>query len=172
MRRALRRARDGVTLDRAEAVVLLAARGDDLADLMTAAGGVRDAGLLRAGRPATVTYSPKVFVPVTRLCRDRCHYCTFVTTPGALRKEGLQPFLTLDEVLAIAREGAELGCAEVLFSAIAPRTAGRRHVVGSTRRVTTRPWPTCAPWRLRCLRRPGFFRISIPGSCPGRNSAG
>ena len=116
MRRALRRARDGVTLDRAEAVVLLAARGDDLADLMTAAGGVRDAGLLRAGRPATVTYSPKVFVPVTRLCRDRCHYCTFVTTPGALRKEGLQPFLTLDEVLAIAREGAELGCAEVLFT--------------------------------------------------------
>ena len=54
------------------------------------AARVRDAGLVAAGRPATVTYSPKVFVPVTRLCRDKCHYCTFVTTPGQLRAEALR----------------------------------------------------------------------------------
>jgi len=116
MRRALRRARDGVTIDRAEAAVLLAARGADLTDLMQSAAAVRDAGLIQAGRPGVVTYSPKVFIPVTRLCRDRCHYCTFVTTPGALRKSGEQPYLSVDEVVAIAREGAALGCKEALFT--------------------------------------------------------
>ncbi len=116
MRRALRRATDGVTLDRAEAAVLLAARGDDLAALMAHAASVRDAGLVQAGRPSVITYSPKVFIPVTRLCRDRCHYCTFVTTPGGLRREGVEPYLSVDEVLAIAREGAALGCTEALFT--------------------------------------------------------
>ena len=64
--------------------MLLAARGEDLARLTAVAARVRDAGLEAAGRPRTVTYSPKVFIPVTRLCRDRCHYCTFVETPGQL----------------------------------------------------------------------------------------
>ena len=45
---------------------------------------MRDAGLLAAGRPGVITYSRKVFIPVTRLCRDRCHYCTFATTPNRL----------------------------------------------------------------------------------------
>ncbi len=116
MRRALRRARDGVALDLVETEVLLHARDDDLAELMGSAARVRDAGLAAAGRTGTVTYSPKVFVPLTRLCRDRCHYCTFVTVPGRLAAAGEEPYLSPDTVLAIAREGAEAGCAEALFT--------------------------------------------------------
>src|SRR4051794_2071795 len=112
MRRALRRARDGVTLDVPEATVLLAAEGADLADLMASAARVRDAGLAAADRPATVTYSRKVFIPLTRLCRDRCHYCTFATTPNRLPA----PYLSPDEVLEIAQQGAALGCKEALFT--------------------------------------------------------
>ncbi|GJF32505.1 FO synthase [Kitasatospora sp. NE20-6] len=116
LRRALRRARDGVALDRAEAAVLLQARGDDLRDLCGSAARVRDAGLAAAGRPGVVTYSRKVFIPLTRLCRDRCHYCTFVTVPGKLRRAGEGMFLSPDEVLDIARAGAAQGCKEALFT--------------------------------------------------------
>ena len=59
-----------------------------------------------------ITYSRKVFIPLTRLCRDRCAYCTFVTVPGRLSA----PFLSPDEVLKIARDGASLGCKEALFT--------------------------------------------------------
>ncbi|MFD0570623.1 bifunctional FO biosynthesis protein CofGH [Kitasatospora gansuensis] len=116
MRRALRRARDGVALDVAEAAVLLRARGGDLADLCATAARIRDAGLAEAGRPGVITYSKKVFIPLTRLCRDRCHYCTFVTVPGKLRKDGHGLYLSPDEVLEIARQGAALGCKEALFT--------------------------------------------------------
>ena len=116
MRRALRRARDGVALDRSEAAVLLQARGADLADLCASAARVRDAGLAGVGRPGVITYSRKVFIPLTRLCRDRCHYCTFVTVPGRLRRAGEGMFLSPDEVLDIARAGAEQGCKEALFT--------------------------------------------------------
>ncbi|MEE2034522.1 bifunctional FO biosynthesis protein CofGH [Rhodococcus chondri] len=116
MRRALRRARDGVTLNVDEAAVLLQATGSDLDDLCASAARVRDAGLLAAGRPGSVTYSRKVFVPITRLCRDRCHYCTFVTVPGKLRAAGEGMYLEPDEILDIARRGAELGCKEALFT--------------------------------------------------------
>jgi FO synthase len=112
IRRALARARDGKTLDPAEAAVLLQARGDDLTTLLGHAARVRDSGLAAAGRPGVITYSRKVFIPLTRLCRDRCAYCTFVTVPGRLTA----PFLTPDEVLQIARDGAELGCKEALFT--------------------------------------------------------
>jgi len=112
MRRALRRARDGVALDETEAAILLRARGDDLADLAASAARVRDAGLRDAGRPGTITYSPKVFIPLTRLCRDRCHYCTFATVPHRLAA----PYLGIDEVVEIARQGAAAGCAEALFT--------------------------------------------------------
>ena len=112
MRRALRRARDGAALDVTEAGVLLQATGDDLVDLCASAARVRDAGLATAGRPGVVTYSRKVFIPLTRLCRDRCHYCTFVTVPGRLPAAYLAP----DEVLDIARKGAALGCKEALFT--------------------------------------------------------
>ena len=65
LRRALRRVRDGVALDVTEASVLLAARGEELDELLAAASRVRDAGLADAGRPGVVTYSRKVFVPVS-----------------------------------------------------------------------------------------------------------
>lgn len=112
VRRALRRATEGRTLDVTEAAVLLGARGDDLDALLAAASAVRDAGLLAAGRPGVVTYSKKVFIPLTRLCRDRCHYCTFATVPHRLPAA----FLDRDEVLAIAKEGAAQGCKEALFT--------------------------------------------------------
>jgi FO synthase len=115
-RRALARAERGAALDLAEATVLLAARDEDLDRLCAAAARVRDAGLAAAGRPAVVTYSPKVFIPVTRLCRDRCHYCTFVETPGQAGRDGRAPYLSPDEILDIARRGAELGCLEALFT--------------------------------------------------------
>ena len=67
---------------------LLQARGDDLTALSATAARIRDAGLEAAGRPEVITYSRKVFIPLTRLCRDTCHYCTFVTVPGRLRRDG------------------------------------------------------------------------------------
>jgi len=116
MRRALHRAGQGVALDPAEAEVLLQARGDDLVALSAIAARLRDAGLEQAGRPGVITYSRKVFIPLTRLCRDRCGYCTFVTVPGKLRREGHGMYLSPDEVLDIARKGAALGCKEALFT--------------------------------------------------------
>jgi len=61
---------------------------------------------------ARMTYSPKVFIPLTRLCMDVCHYCTFATTPSQLDA----PYLTPEQVLEIAREGAAAGCKEALFT--------------------------------------------------------
>lgn len=68
--------------------------------------------LREQGWGTRVSYSRKVFVPLTQLCRDVCHYCTFAKTPSRLAKS----YLTTDEVLRIAREGAALGCKEVLFT--------------------------------------------------------
>src|SRR6476469_5207268 len=112
MTRALARARDGKALDLDEATILLGARGEDLEALCAAAARVRDQGLVDAGRPGTVTYSRKVFIPLTRLCRDRCHYCTFATSPAKVPA----PYLSVEEVLQIARDGAALGCKEALFT--------------------------------------------------------
>ncbi|KQS66124.1 bifunctional FO biosynthesis protein CofGH [Modestobacter sp. Leaf380] len=135
VRRAVVRAERGVRLDALEAETLLHARGlapgEPLDRLLTAASRVRDAGLASAGRPGVLTYSRKVFIPLTHLCRDRCHYCTFVTTPGQLRAEGKAPFLSPDEVLAVARAGAELGCKEALFT-LGDRPEDR--------------WPVAAEW--------------------------
>ncbi|MCE2947898.1 MAG: 5-amino-6-(D-ribitylamino)uracil--L-tyrosine 4-hydroxyphenyl transferase CofH [Betaproteobacteria bacterium] len=64
------------------------------------------------GHGRRITYSRKVFIPLTRLCRDVCHYCTFATSPHALPA----PFLFEDEVLAIARAGRDAGCDEALFT--------------------------------------------------------
>lgn len=121
LRRVLRRARDGVALNVDEAAIAMTARGEDLADLCTSAARVRDAGLESAGRRGAtgrlpVSYSRKVFIPVTHLCRDTCHYCTFVTVPGKLRAEGKGMFMEPDEILEVARQGAELGCKEALFT--------------------------------------------------------
>jgi FO synthase len=112
MRRSLARAHDGKALDEAEALVLLGARGADLERLFVSATRVRDAAMVVAGRPGVVTYSRKVFIPLTRLCRDRCHYCTFATVPQRVPA----PYLSPDEVLDIARAGAAQGCKEALFT--------------------------------------------------------
>ncbi|MCW6004850.1 bifunctional FO biosynthesis protein CofGH [Micromonospora sp. CPCC 205371] len=112
LRRALRRAGDGKALDVDEAATLLAARDEALDELLAITGGIRDAGLRDAGRPGVITFSKNVFIPLTRLCRDRCHYCTFATVPHRLPAA----FLERDEVLDIARAGAAHGCKEALFT--------------------------------------------------------
>ncbi|MEA2348544.1 MAG: synthase [Thermoleophilaceae bacterium] len=115
-RRALRRARDAVALNTAECTELLHLRGEALDELCATAAAVRDVGLRDLGRPAAITYSPKVFIPLTRLCRDRCHYCTFVANPGALKSQGVGLFMPPEEVLDLCRRGAALGCKEALFT--------------------------------------------------------
>ena len=121
LRRVLRRARDGVALNVDEAAIAMSARGADLADLCTSAARVRDAGLESSGRRGPsgrlpISYSRKVFIPVTHLCRDQCHYCTFVSVPGKLRAQGMGMYMEPDEILDVARRGAELGCKEALFT--------------------------------------------------------
>ena len=64
------------------------------------------------GRNRIVTYSRKVFIPLTQMCRDVCHYCTFAKTPSKLAS----PYLSLDQVLDIARQGVAAGCHEALFT--------------------------------------------------------
>jgi FO synthase len=79
----------------------------ELSQLMADAARLRDRGHGRL-----ISYSRKVFIPLTRLCRDVCHYCTFAETPHAGRPSYLSP----DDVLAIARAGAAAGCTEALFT--------------------------------------------------------
>lgn len=93
-----------------EVAQLLSATGADLEALCAVAAGIRDRAT------STITYSPKVFIPVTRLCRDRCHYCTFASDPASLRREGHAPYLEIDEAVAIAARGAQAGCAEALLT--------------------------------------------------------
>jgi FO synthase len=64
------------------------------------------------GHGRLVTYSPKVFIPLTKLCRDVCHYCTFAHPP----RRGARAYMSIDEVLAVARAGAAAGCREALFT--------------------------------------------------------
>jgi FO synthase len=101
----LTRARKGRGIDRD--VALLLDESASLDDLLEAATHVR-----QAGKGAVVSYSKKVFIPLTTLCRDYCSYCTFRKDPG-------QPgahFMTPEEVLALAEQGRRTGCKEALFS--------------------------------------------------------
>jgi FO synthase len=106
-RRALARAEAGKALSVEEVEALLAARGDQLERLMGIAASLRD-----LGHGDVVTYSPKVFIPLTMLCRDHCHYCTFAKPPAKLD----HPFLTPEEVVTLARAGGAMGCKEALFT--------------------------------------------------------
>src|SRR5580704_12165092 len=95
----------GHRLTETEALAL--AESVELPVLMETAASLRDAGHGRA-----VSYSRKVFIPLTQLCRDVCHYCTFAHAP----RRGERAYLSRDEVLAIARAGAAAGCKEALFT--------------------------------------------------------
>lgn len=90
-----------------EALALAAARGDEMEAVLAAAAALRD-----RHKGKTVTFSPKVFIPLTNLCRDFCSYCTFRRAPG----EPGAKIMTVDEVLEVVRHGKRLGCTEVLFS--------------------------------------------------------
>ena len=78
-----------------------------LSELLAQAGKLRD-----LGHTDRLSYSRKVFIPLTRLCRDSCSYCTFATTPSHLPN----PYLLPDEVLKIARNGKAANCKEALFT--------------------------------------------------------
>ena len=97
----------GKELGRSEALELVAAEGDESKNLLAAAAQLRDR---HKGR--IVTFSPKIFVPLTNLCRDFCGYCTFRKAPD----EAGAKTMTLDEVLHVVNQGKLLGCTEVLFS--------------------------------------------------------
>ena len=101
----LAQAAEGKPIARNDALAL--ATYDDTDALAEVAGALRDQGF-----GDTVTYSRKVFIPLTHLCRDVCHYCTFAQVPRKVQA----PYMSLDEVLAVARQGAELGCKEALFT--------------------------------------------------------
>ena len=94
-------------VSRADAGRLIRATEGELQDLFEEASAIRDA---RTG--PVITYSRKVFIPLTNLCRDRCGYCTFAREPGDGKAHTMSP----DEVLAVARAGKKAGCKEALFS--------------------------------------------------------
>src|SRR5574337_1003243 len=104
---AFEEARAGQPITHQQAALLLHAEGCHLQRLLELASAIRD-----RGKGRTVTFSKKVFIPLTRLCRDRCGYCAFRRDPG----EPGDGLMTPDEVLAIASAGAALGCKEALFS--------------------------------------------------------
>src|SRR5438309_10900471 len=78
-----------------------------LDELLAAAAAVRD-----RAHGTRITYSPKVFLPLTHLCLDRCGYCTFAQPPARVQA----PYMAIDEVLRVAEAGARLGCHEALFT--------------------------------------------------------
>ncbi len=106
MRAAVERALEGRRLDTGDAHALADARGAEHPALWAAAATIRD-----RGHGPWVTYSPKVFIPLTNLCRDVCSYCTFAQDEDAVAAHTMGP----DEVLAVCHEGAALGCKEALF---------------------------------------------------------
>ncbi len=113
---AIGRALDGEVLSVDEVETLVSTTGADLEGLLGASARLRDIGLERAGRPGVITYSKKVFLPVTTLCRDRCHYCIFVDTPGKLHTKGKPLYMSPGQILDVARLGASMGCKEALFT--------------------------------------------------------
>ncbi len=103
----LKRCLEGKSLEKNEAVFLSSVQGEELAALLAAAAELRD-----RHKGKTITFSPKLFIPLTNLCRDFCGYCTFRKAPN----EPGAKTMSLEEVLRVVRQGKRLGCTEVLFS--------------------------------------------------------
>ncbi|MGH7804555.1 MAG: 7,8-didemethyl-8-hydroxy-5-deazariboflavin synthase CofG [Candidatus Binatia bacterium] len=115
----LERALGGERLGRADGIALLTTSDEELPRLLEVAGRLRD-----RAKGRTVTYSPKVFLPITNLCRDRCRYCTFRRDPW---QDGAWT-MTIDEVRECTRRGRELGCHEALMClGDRPETAFRQY---------------------------------------------
>jgi FO synthase len=104
---ALSAVRHGLPLSRDAAVHLIRCSEDNLPELLAAAGAAKE-----RFKPGVITYSRKVFLPLTNLCRDYCGYCTFRRDPGDPGAHTMTP----EEVLSVARAGEKLGCTEALFS--------------------------------------------------------
>src|SRR5580658_8203096 len=94
-------------ISREAALALIHCSDDDLPELLAAARAAKE-----KFKPGVITYSRKVFLPLTNLCRDYCGYCTFRRDPGDPGAHTMTP----DEVLSVARAGEQLGCTEALFS--------------------------------------------------------
>ena len=94
---------------------------NDTEALMNVAARIRD-----HGHQNVVSYSRKVFIPLTHLCRDVCHYCTFAQVPRKVKA----PYLTPEEVLKIASDGARAGCKEALFTVVPPSQTGFKLATG------------------------------------------
>jgi FO synthase len=107
MQKILTECLDGKLLGRGQALELCALPSDEFAEVLAAAAQLRD-----RSKGRIVTFSPKVFLPLTNLCRDFCGYCTFRKAPG----EAGAKTMSLDEVLRVVRQGKSLGCSEALFS--------------------------------------------------------
>jgi 7,8-didemethyl-8-hydroxy-5-deazariboflavin synthase CofG subunit len=161
--RALDRVAEGRPPDAAEATALLDTPPDRLPALLEAASALRD-----RGRGRRITFSAKVFIPLTTLCRDYCGYCTFRKDPGEPGAFTMTP----DQVLALARAGARLGAKEALFSlgdkpeALFPehraflRSVGHRTTLGYLREI-------CA----RVLEETGLLPHANPGLMTERDLA-
>src|SRR5438477_8484577 len=104
---ALAALRPGEPISRETALQFIRCPDDDLPELLAAARDAKE-----RFKPGTITYSRKVFLPLTNLCRDYCGYCTFRRDP---RDPGAHT-MTPDEVLEVAKAGEKLGCTEALFS--------------------------------------------------------
>ena len=103
----LEEVRDGLPMEKALACRLMGCTDDELPALLETARARKE-----RFKPGVITYSPKVFLPLTNLCRDVCGYCIFRRSPGESGAHTMTP----DEVLSVARAGERLGCREALFS--------------------------------------------------------
>ena len=153
--RALKKAIGGEAVPEEQAGLFAQFGNGRLPELCAAAAQLRD-----HGKGKTVTFSPKVFIPLTMLCRDFCGYCTFRRDPSSGQKLYMSP----DEVLKVALAGQRLGCTEALFTlGSGPNSVISRPRNGWSTGDTAQPWSiwrTCASW---WPKRPTFYLMPTPG---------
>ena len=147
--RVLEKAIGGDAVLEAQAGLFLQAGNGRLPDLCAAAAQLRD-----RGKGKTVTFSPKVFIPLTMLCRDFCGYCTFRRDPSS----GQDLYMSPDDVLKVALAGQRLGCTEALF------TLGER---------PEQRYPEAKEWLEQRGYRPTLQYLAghVPAGGPGNRSA-